>query len=448
MSEIPVLDLDNLQPEENYTPKPPSEFTKIIDIPQSNESVDKQISNYAQAISGLYLDIENKIYDVQRSFSSGTITIVTLPENNIEEDNERVSVIQPFSWIVSGPGSYYDPTKARIYKNCVDKWDGESSSLFQHILKLISNSCFFGYHIMVLFAIAFSIITIVLNGQRTNVKKSITMTPIYLMLIISISFDLIAIGFVAAMEMFSKDAGEPFKSNTAQKRIVSIINKSSEEIVQNLPPEIITKLSKKDDPKNYPYITGMFLLQYFYEPSLTLLEKQLKTGNNYFYSPKNVSKLNWKQFEDLLTVYKFVLEISLSTSAEDGIEELRLKSGQTLTMRNLITQGILTGRPDVHIQLLRLLNKCTLTAEERNYLIHNNPRDLSLNHYIGESEVEEIIKKLRTEISSQRKRSQNFSINDEQRILNIQFAIDHGTSSLNSQASSLRSKTLNPSRFN
>ena len=105
-------------------------------------------------------------------------------------------------------------------------------------------------------------------------------------------------------------------------------------------------------------------------------------------------------------------------------------------------------RPDVHIQLLRLLNKCTLTAEERNYLIHNNPRDLSLNHYIGESEVEEIIKKLRTEISSQRKRSQNFSINDEQRILNIQFAIDHGTSSLNSQASSLRSKTLNPSRFN
>ena len=104
MSEIPVLDLDNLQPEENYTPKPPSEFTKIIDIPQSNESVDKQISNYAQAISGLYLDIENKIYDVQRSFSSGTITIVTLPENNIEEDNERVSVIQPFSWIVSGPG--------------------------------------------------------------------------------------------------------------------------------------------------------------------------------------------------------------------------------------------------------------------------------------------------------------------------------------------------------
>ncbi|KAH0795304.1 hypothetical protein GPJ56_000753 [Histomonas meleagridis] len=438
---FPVLNLNELQVITQYSTKPPGEIAEDfvrLNEDQSNDPKEK-FPKIASSIASLQLTLESYLYAIEDEVADPEVSIMTLPHHT-GGDHERISVIQPAAWIANDSGSYYDPTENRFFLNCVNHWEGSSSSISSHVKKILLGPCFLPYHVIVVisFILAFVVYFYGFSQRITSEHPSVRVISLIIIIITSVAFDLIAIIFVIFMEIIHPREGKPWLANNVQKRITSTIDNIFNQFIQTIPGK-----AEKEDADEKPSKTiGTFLLHNFYEPSITLLMQNLKVHG--LYDPRNASKLPWQKIEDLLVIYRFVREISDSLNAIPGVEEFRLDSQQVVNMRKFLITAIEDGSAEVHLQLLRLLHKSTLNYQARSDIIRNDPRDLSLNHYLGEENVEAILSVLKRDIVKPKTAAQKRDPTIDQRRLNIQFAMNHGVSTTTTTRTR---KSVTPSKF-
>lgn len=412
----------------NYEgPLPISEIASaLIDLENNNMPNQEKIPIFAQSIESLRLILEQTLYNTER-YNSG-VSIQTLPHHS-GNDHELISVIQPTAWISADEGSYYDPIEQRTMHNLVGYWDGASPSLQSHILKLLfKNGCFISYHVTALFSLILALI------MKFVLGPNLTMI---LLIAVAFGYDIIAMLFIIFSETFSQDLGNPRLANQIQREVKAAIHG----ILAQLSISIDTKLfslslnssnqgsqvSENNSKQTVSQKSGWFLLTYFYQPALKILSDELRNSSTALFNKKNASTLDWSTVENLLIIYRFVREISQSNPPESE----QMDRSVSMNLRILLIELIKVGNETVHLQLLRLLYKSSISPIDRSGIIIQNPRDLSLNHYIGAAECETIKIELQKayNISS---RSQRLSASQAMRYKNIgdSLGVNKTTSSI------------------
>jgi len=454
--QFPELNINELQVKTSYDIQTPEYIVNSLtsfDNQQTNTAATK-VPVFATAIAGLQQLIENGLYRIENFVNEESVSIRTLP-HHAENDHQLSSVIQPTAWILSGPGCYYDPDEDRIMKNLVNHWDGKTNSIFRHIGHSVTNSCFITYHIITLLAIICSIAMYVF-GNRSNYVSPETGETIVtgriqfqLIFFVSVGYDLIAMLFIIIMETFFPGEGNPWLAHNVQKQIEATMNQIMDDIVYNIPSKDLLGICENVQKSNSE-ITGIFIMRYFYEPTVTLLMQQLKSQSSALFNPKNGSTIQWDMMEHCLTLYRFAREISLSVHL--GTNDFKIDSQQQLNMRKLLVTAIEEGQPDVHIQLLRLLYNSSLNIEERKDVIKQNTHNLCLTHFIGADDVEAIITVLKRDVEKPKTAAQKRDPTVDQRRINIKRVLEVNNRTLVYAVSTMinsRSKNLPaPSEFN
>lgn len=405
-----------------------SSLVNSYDTQDANDQRQK-IPLLAQSIEGFHQLIEQKLYEIEDSFYDPEVSIQTLPHHT-GNDHELISVIQPTAWILSDSGSYYDPVERRIMKNSVGHWDGQANSISNHIKQTLTNGCFMSYHIIVLFSILIAFLMFFL-------KKKLTIS-IVLIVIVSVGYDAIAIAFTLFVETCTSYSGNPRLANKIQTEVKSTIDNILDHLVRCIPTQV-SELICNQKKMTISQIAGNFVLRYFYEPAVTMLQQSLKASSSAMYNKKNANILNWNEVENLLIIYRFSREISASVGL--GTDEIQMDSSLVSNLRLLLIALIEEGDETVHMQLLRLLYKSAIKPDERSRIIRQNHHDLSLNHYIGAAECEAIRIQLRKDISRPRTTSQKNNPTIDVRYSNISQAIDPNNT-LTSITSLVRSSNI------
>jgi hypothetical protein len=181
---------------------------------------------------------------------------------------------------------------------------------------------------------------------------------------------------------FPEPGKHPIEAAELQVRISDRVSAIINGIMDAIPSSDLDKIQGNGNKRSVPVSVGNFILKYFYEPAITTLVASLKKRE----------ERDWLQVEDMLTVLRFVREIE--TTVHLGTNEMDL-GNKMYEMRRFIEQRIQDGRPEVHLQLLRLLYNVHRPAEERKALVERDPSDLSLSHYLGDSIVQQIEASLR-----------------------------------------------------
>ena len=403
-SNFPIFDHTNVQTITNYGEISEETFVSNIVNLFNTQTNDAKIKfpTMSSSIQGLNLHIENNLQTIEDSINSKNVSIQTLP-NRTGSQKEPLSVIQPTAWILNDEGSYYDPNEKRIMRNCVGYWDGISKSLGQHIRQTITNGCFMAYHFIVLFAIIGAITIKVIMDQYidTNAEHGdfIKNLSVILIILVACGYDLVAILYIVLKETVLPDEGDPATADKIQKQVSQTVRNILNHIVINIPANELTTITATSNKQmTNAQIASVFIFKYFYEPAVTLLSQAVKHTSTAMYNPKRAKDLQWKEIEDVLILFRFVREISNST--ELGTNDFKIDNTVVNTVKALVVESIKSGPPEVHIQLLRLLYKSSLSAEESSNITKANKADLSLNHYLGSNQVEEIRTKLEAHIKS------------------------------------------------
>lgn len=366
----------------------------------------------AQSIEGFHQLLEQQLYEIADSFNDPDVSIQTLPHQT-GNDHELISVIQPTAWILKDAGCYYDPIERRIMNNCVGHWDGQANSISNHIRQTITNGCFMSYHIIVL-------ISIFIASLMFFIKKQLTIS-IALIVIVSVGYDLMAMAFTVFIETCTSYSGNPRLANKIQKEVKFRIDNILDQLVRCIPYQALELIINQKKMKACQ-IAGKFILRYFYEPAVTMLQQSLKNSSTAMYNKKNAETLKWDEIENLLILFRFTREISATVGL--GTDEIQLDNSLIANLRLLLIDLIEKGNETVHIQLLRLLYKSAIKPEERSTIIRQNHHDLSLNHYIGSAECESIRIQLRKDITRPKTASQKNNPTINSRWINIAQALD------------------------
>lgn len=418
---FPVFDHNNTDIIFSYVdPIPVSTFVSSLvdsyDTQDENHQNDPKIKIplLAQSIEGFHQLLEQNLYSVENSIDAedSDVSIQTLPHHT-GNDHELISVIQPTAWILGDGGCYYDPVERRIMKNCVGYWDGQANSILNQIQLILTNGCFMLYHIIV-------IISIFIAGLMFFFKKELTIS-IALIVIVSLGYDIIAILFIMFLESCTSYSGKPQLANKIQKEVKSKVDNILDQLVRCTPTQV-RELICNQKKMTISQISGTFILRYFYEPAVTILQQSLKNTSSAMYNKNKAKQLNWNEIQNLLIVFRFVREISSSVGL--GTDEIQMDNSLVSNLRLLLIALIEEGDETVHIQLLRLLYKSAIKPDERATIILQRHHDLSLNHYIGAAECESIRIQLRKDITRPKTASQKNNPTINIRWTNIAKALD------------------------
>lgn len=383
---------------------------------QNLNEMDK-LGKYAEAIAGFNYYNELRLFQIENTINSPKVSIQTLPHHG-GHDHELISTIQPVAWILDGPAGYYNPPRDEILKNSVDHWEGHSHTLEEHLKKSITSNCFVMYHSIVILAIFLALIayfTLDLEKIDPSYRSRIRIITLILMIGIAVGYDVVAVLFVLITETYFPDVGEPIEANLVQKQVVASNINMLSELVRSLPQNISDSIIAGNKKMSVSEIAGQFIIKYFYEPALELLNQLLSSKG--YYNTAKAQTIGYSEIERCLMVYRFVREISDSLIPD--ISEKKLEKTQRGYMKRLIEKSIEEGIYQVHQQFLRLLYKSILDPHVRGQKLRAESRDLSLNHIIGSAETEGIINTLRKNIKKKKTASQERIPNFDQMRANI-----------------------------
>jgi hypothetical protein len=334
------------------------------------------IEYLASRIQILTTAIETALYTILQDHNPpNSVTIVTLP-HNCGGDHERISVLQPLAWQVSGAGSFYDPIRERVMQNCVGAWEGNAHSLRHHIANLVTAPCFLGFHAVVIVAILFSVIMGGLSTLESEPYKQLRLSTVIIIPAVALLYDLVAMAFVIVMDVYFPDEGDP----RAADRIQAALEQAVTEVLGRVGGHGSTVAS-----------TGERIAKEFYPKAVEALNEMIK--ENTTAAAINANQLTWRQMEAFLIVYRFVRGVSESAKLdpENGVAVFE-DGGRA---KRVVEAAILTAADDqTHLQLLRLLYKAFCPAQRRASWIRMDRYDLALNHYFGQQAVRDIAKNL------------------------------------------------------
>jgi hypothetical protein len=264
-----------------------------------------------------------------------------------------------------------------------------------------------------------------------------------LMPVVAIVYDVLAMAFVLVMEVYFPDGGNPRRADRIQaeatERIEAVLRGIYDAIPENELNEIL-----EGKPLSPHETVAHFILRNFYDVALSAIPVALKPGAP-LANLKNVSKLTWQEVEDVLTVWRFLREIS--ETSEIGPVTLKIDSKDSYNFKRLLVPAMQNGDIVVHMQLMRLLanaNQDWRTREER---IRANPNDLSLLHYCGTTDVDSMIGTLKREVAKATAPNTTDPTVDQRRT-NIGLALDPTRGAASKQkTTSQGSRLKSPSRF-
>ena len=358
---------------------------------KTKEKPEEKLELLSHAISGLNMKLENELFDVQNEpVRSKSVKITTLPIT--AGPQECISTIQPAAWLQDFPGGLYDPDKDQICINSVGHWQGKAESLNQFLCQSIKTPCFIAYHIIAVIALILSFVIAFTNstikGDKDFQKKTVAIISAF-----SIGYDVLAIVVIIILEAFFPDDPAPFEATKVQESVHEIVSRNLQELVANEDANTLQMWSSDANTTPTQY-AGYFILNKFYDPALTLLNKGIFNGLKGLFTEKNAKDKSWKQFEELLNLYRFMREIS--DSQIQGYEVIGQKKKN---MVKIIISGIKTGNKDVHEQLLRLLALATETPEQREETVSHDPKKINMRHYLGTETYFDIITQLKAKLS-------------------------------------------------
>ena len=402
--------MEELEIISEYEPTPSKElYSQLMAIENDNEMKDEEkFYLYAKAIAGFELNLEKGLYAIENRISNQKlnnngeriVSIQTLPHHT-GHDHELISPLQPVVWITDGPYGYFNPIDGVIYKNCVGNFDGQAHSILQFLWQCFTSPCFIGFHLIVLLSFVFAIITKYAPGEYYIQHPEIHSLSIRLLIYVPFFYDLIAFLCVALRRIIPYGGQDPIEGSIVQQNTLNFIRSELIELNSEIPPAIrdllVSSLKLKFGKLGACQCSGQFIIRYFYEPSVSLLKKVVKTVGGVF-SPTTVPHLTWAQFEALLIVYRFSREISDSiTMLNSDVSAVVLEDNSRFLIRKVIISAFIKGSEDLFKQLFRLLKNACLQPAKRAEIIQQYPRNLSLNHYIGSAAVDLIKKDLEKE---------------------------------------------------
>jgi hypothetical protein len=238
--------------------------------------------------------------------------------------------------------------------------------------------------------------------------------------IAAILFDVVAMLFVVIMTTYFPERGNPRLATSVQQQITAQFLEILTQVFNAISAQEFRAITG-DKKMTVEQVIGYLIIRYFYEPAVTALTAAL-SAKSPLYGHNNASKLTWPQLENLLTVYRFTREIG--ESVDLGTNHIKLEPRSVAHLRKLLVQCAQLGIPDVHVQLCRLLYNSNIKLEERRTKIQNNPRDLSLYHYLGSSEVDQLIADIRRELRRPKPQSRKVDLAAETRKRNLTLVID------------------------
>jgi hypothetical protein len=398
-NEVPVA--------ESYARLPLDQIAQVfLDNSAADSNPKTAAGPIANAISSLNSHLEESIYSIDGAFPDTDIPIEILP-HHCGADREKISCVQPTAWILDGPNGYYDPNDTRIVRNLVGHWEGRADSLRDHLKNCFTNPCFIAYHAIAIFSIVLGIALWFLEDSKLDDDYPwVRVISAWVLSLSAIIYDVVAMAIIAANEIYYSDDASPVEADLIQKRIVTEIDRvlsefSGSDAFDQIGDNALLSTSQR---------AGRFLIQFFYEPSVRIVKELLKP---------NVLKpatMTWAEYDAVLTIYRFVREIS--DSVQMGTSQVVLSDTEAMRLRTLILKGITDGSREVHEQLLRLYykGKCRVDVRQR-ILLRGNHTDLSINHFIGTPTFQALdaqVKKL----------ADSGAIKHRMRLVNVRFARD------------------------
>jgi hypothetical protein len=396
------------------------------------------IPQLARCIAGFNLLIEDASYEVESEIRDPSVTISTLPHHS-GDDNERISTVQPTAWLLDGPGSYYDPNEQRIQMNLVGYWNGVSHSLKGHLWRSLTNGCFMAYHLIVVLSFVLMGLMFLQDERSFEIEHpSIRRLSLALPPVVAVLYDVLAMLFVVISVIHFPERGNPREADRVQSWMTARLSGLLRHVYDAIPQEELGLIIAERHP-SVEEVVGTFILRYFYEPAVTALSAALRPTSG-FYKVDRATELSWTQFEDLLTLYRFVREIS--DSAHLGTTHIKFDGRHVSHLTKLVVSAIQNGVPEVHFQLCRLLFNATAPSDVRAAKVRADHMNLSLNHYVGNAEVEQVVSRVKQDIKRARLAGKAEDPTANQRRANIGTALNAAPSVVSSAA-----RTPQPSRF-
>jgi hypothetical protein len=371
-------------------------FESTASKPGVKSTVDPSsvLEDLSGRISSLSNRLETDFYSIMNRHP-GSPNIVTLP-HNCGSDHERLSVLQPFAWKLSGPGTYYDPSEDRLMRNCIGFWDGASGTLRSHLVRLITQPCFLGYHALVIVSILTSIIVAVV--PPTEIIKQhphLRLWSCILIPLLAAVYDAAAVTFVIVADVYFSEGSDPRVADAVQAEVAGAVREALRDVAGGI-----------DDPPR----TADRIIAEFYPIAFNACRAGLRAYQ------KPPATLSWKTMEAFLIVFRFVRVIGEAAhlgSLTDVAEVAVLTPAEISDAARVVVGGIVSGGSEVHIQLLRLLYKGFCSAAVRERLLMENRNDLAINHFLGShAMVMDIPGKCKTQLKSA----------SPQRQANVEFA--------------------------
>lgn len=330
----------------------------------------------ARSIEGINKTIENSLYSIQSTVQDSANTIRTLPFATFR-CSEEISTIQPAAWICGYPGGLYDPYNNQISKNSVNHWEGKASSFTEHLMNCLKQPCFIAYHIITLSAIILSIVFALVVKPR---KDNFAVSSIVLITLIVSLYDIGSMTLIILLEIFYPADKSPFEASKIQEYIDNRMKANINEMAS-----IITNGScDMNDTITNCRIVGNFILSGFFDPAIVVFKESLR-----LITPAKVPLMEWKDVQMLLSLYRFIREISSSDIDYENIDSEKLK------FRRFLVNAIKIGSDDVHYRLLLLLSLALESQEMRSQKILFDRNSINLRHYIGSYMLNQLINDLK-----------------------------------------------------
>ena len=437
----PVQEFDPLTipPKTHFTPL---SYEEILDElnPQTGKDVNAltQLSHLYKAISGLNDLIERDLWNIQTvSVANPACTIRTLPILAGQEI-ECISAIQPAAWVGNIPGGMYDPVNDQICQNCVGHWRGIAKSHKQFLWKSVTKPYFIAIHIITILAIIVSFIVAFLNTSISSDALYKT-RAILIIGLIPILYDIVCVVFILIAETFWPEDEAPLEATRVQEELTEAISKDLYSLAAVIPQDMRETLLANSKVQTPAVLAGQLILNKFYEPAHLLFSKLLLRIGIGPFADKQIPKLEWDQFEEFLTVYRFLREISDTEIPEYDMIADNVKKN----VQKAIVTGICVGKPDVHFQLLRLLALSMEKPEERSNRVLNDPQQINLYHYVGVAMALAIGNELRTKLSNSSSRKDQIPLENKLRIeIVVRKQVDEELVSFRSHASRATSSPI------
>jgi len=394
-----------------YSPINPTSIAEVCDhleAAKNAQDIPTKVFNLSHAIGGMNLAHENALLMIEHDITDRSNNIRTLPHHSGGEQ-ELISTIQVSAWLQDDSGGMYDPINDQICKNCVGHWMGKAASLNQHLWQSITSSCFVAYHIIAFLSIFIAFITAFANAKISNDSSYKTKT-ISIIIGVAVGYDIIAMIAVLVLETYFSDETSQFEASVVQSQLTKCIDNSLlalSSYVKSQKPNLFAD----NGPITHVKYAGLYILNNFYEPSVTFIFTEKRTGLPSIKAPDVTLDL----FDDIMTTYRFAREISDSTIA--GYESITPKTKTNLV--KLLVECTVKGKEEVHLYILRLLAISLKKPNEREQLMFENSTNLNLHHYIGGRLVRDFI----TELSKAHKKMKDTG-DDLSRKLRIKCVLD------------------------